>query len=73
MRIGSLLALTLVLGGCGFLDQATLGGSSYNPNKIYLRGVETVTVGTRETHRYACYSGPLMCTSRGVGFDCHCP
>ncbi|HEY3517085.1 MAG TPA: hypothetical protein VGL98_08555 [Gammaproteobacteria bacterium] len=73
MRSCSLLALTLLLGGCGFLDQLELGGSSYNPNKIYLSRTDSVSIGTRETHRYACVNGPLMCVSRGVDFDCHCP
>jgi len=69
----SLLALTLLLGGCGFLDQLQLGGPSYDPNKIYLSPTDKVSVGTRETHRYVCANGPLMCVSRGVGFDCYCP
>ena len=73
MRSRSLLALTLLLGGCGFLDQAQFGGPSYDPNKIYLRRTDIVSVGTREAHRYVCLNGPLMCVSRGIDFDCHCP
>lgn len=68
-----LLSVTLFLGACGFLDQAQLGGASYNSNNIYLNRTDVVTIGTRETHRYACVDGPLMCVSRGVGFDCRCP
>jgi hypothetical protein len=50
-----------------------LGGPSYDPNKIYLRRTDIVSVGTREAHRYVCLNGPLMCVSRGIDFDCHCP
>jgi len=73
VRSCSLLALTLLLGGCGFLDQFQLDGPSYNPNKIYLSPTDIVSVGTRETHRYACVNGPLMCVARGIDFDCQCP
>ena len=73
MRSCSLLALTLLLGGCGFLDQLQLGGPSYDPNKIYLSRTDSVSIGAREAHRYVCPNGPLMCVSHGVGFDCHCP
>ena len=73
VRSCSLLALALLLGGCGFLDRIQLGGPSYNPNKIYLSRTDSVSVGTRETHRYACFNGPLMCVSRGIDLDCRCP
>lgn len=72
MRGCSILALALLLGACGFLDQMQLGGPSYS-NKIYLSRSDVISVGVRETDRYACVNGPLMCTSRGIGFDCHCP
>jgi hypothetical protein len=73
VRICSLLALTLLLGACGFLDQIYIDGPSLNPNKIYLNRADIVTVGARETSRYACVDRPLECVSRGVGFDCRCP
>ena len=63
----------LLLGACGSLDRIYLDGPSWNPNKIYLNRADVVAVGARETHRYACPDRPLLCVSRGVGFDCHCP
>ncbi len=73
VRICSLLALTLLLGACGFLDRIYLDGPSSNPNKIYLNRADVVSVAARETNRYACRDRPLQCVSRGVGFDCRCP
>jgi hypothetical protein len=73
VRTCSLLALTLLLGACGFLDQLEFGGPSLNPNKVYLNRADVVTVGARETYRYACVDRALLCVSRGVGFECRCP
>ena len=73
MRTCSLVALTLLLGACGFLDQIQLGGPSFNPNKVYLNPADVVTVGAREAQRFACVDQPLLCVSRGVGFECRCP
>lgn len=73
MRICCLLALTLLLGACGFLDQIQRHGPSLSPNKIYLNRADVITVGAREANRYACVDPPLLCVSRGIGFDCRCP
>ena len=73
MRSCCLLALTLLLGACSFVDQIQLSSPGLSSNKIYLNRMDVVTVGTREAHRYACVNPPLLCTSRGVVFECHCP
>ena len=73
MRICVLLALALLLGACGFLDQIYLDGPSLNPNKIYLNRMDVVTVAARDTYRYACVDRPLLCVSHGIGLECRCP
>ena len=73
MRSVFLVALTLSLGGCGFLDQILASGSTSYSRKVYLNPMDVVTVGLHEDHDFACVDRPLLCVSRGVGFECRCP
>ena len=65
--------LAALLGACGFLDQVSLNGPGLNPNKVYLNRTDVISVSRRDTERYACRDGLLICVQRGIGFDCRCP
>lgn len=73
MRVFATLALGLI-SGCSFFDQIAINGSEQlDPNKVYLGSSRVTNLRASETGRYACVNGPMMCTQRGVGFDCSCP
>jgi hypothetical protein len=73
MRTVLTVALASLLGACSFLDQIELNASpQFDPSRIYLGTARVTSVSPRETHKYACVSGPLICEQRGIGFDCHC-
>jgi hypothetical protein len=67
------IVLALSLCACSILDSFEFGGSSLDPNKIYLTPTESVTVAPRNTHRYACIDAPLLCVQHGIAFECRCP
>jgi hypothetical protein len=67
------IVLAVALCGCSFLEQINFGGSSLDPNKVYLDQMSVVSVSPRETYRYACVGRPLLCVQHGVDFECRCP
>lgn len=67
------IALALSGSACSFLDQLDFGSSGLDPNKIYLGQTDVVAVSQRETYRYACVSGPMLCVQHGIKFECRCP
>jgi hypothetical protein len=71
MRLALVLSASL-LGGCSYLDGFQLG-PQLDPNKVYLEPLQKLSVSRRETYRYACVGGPMLCVQRGNGFDCGCP
>jgi hypothetical protein len=74
MRITLVVVLALASGACSFLDQLQLyGPPRLDPNKVYLNRADFVRVGPRETQRFACVNGPLICNQRGIEFECSCP
>ena len=73
MRSTIALALFLTLSACSVFEQANLGGSSLNPNRIYLDQTTVARVSPGETRRYACVNPPLLCVLHGMGFECRCP
>ena len=73
MRSLIAIVLVLVLGACSVLDQFQFGGSSLDPNKIYLDQATAVSLAPRDTHRYACAGIPMLCVQHGVEFECRCP
>jgi len=74
MRHVVVIVLATALSGCSFLDQLQLNGPQrLDPSKVYLNRADVVYVGPRETQRFACAGGPLVCSLRGVEFECSCP
>ena len=74
MRIAFVIALSFVTGACSLLDQLEINGPArLDPNRVYLNRADIVRVGPRETNRFACINGPLICNQRGVDFECSCP
>jgi len=73
--VRSTIVITLVfaLSACSLLDQLDFNGSGLDPNKIYLDQTNIVSVAARETHRYACIYGSLLCVQRGINLECRCP
>lgn len=72
MRLALVLSASL-LGGCSYLNGFQFGGNQLDPNKVYLEPTQRLSVSSRETYRYACVGGPMLCVQRGIGFDCGCP
>lgn len=73
MRNTLVIVLAFALGGCSLLEQIQFGGSSLDPNKIYLQPTTVVSVSPRETYRYGCVDRPLLCVQHGIEFECRCP
>ena len=73
MRSFIMLTLVVPLGACAVLDEINFGGSSLDPNKIYLNRADVVSVSARQTYRYACVAPPLLCVQHGLTFECRCP
>ena len=74
MRSLAIVAISASLGACSFFDELSLNAAPrLDPNKIYLGTAFVRSVSPRETHRYACLKGPVVCEQSGVGFDCRCP
>ena len=71
MRLVLVLAASLLC-GCSYLDGFQFG-PQLDPNKVYLSPTQKLSVSARETYRYACTNGPMLCVQRGIGFDCGCP
>jgi hypothetical protein len=67
------LALALSLGGCGYLDRMLAAGPSSGSNQVYLGRLDVIHVARRDTYRYACLNGPMLCEERGIDFTCRCP
>jgi hypothetical protein len=74
MRRTAVIALGLSLSACSVLDQLQFNGAPrLDPSKVYLNQVDVVRVRPRETERFACARGMLVCIQRGVEFECSCP
>jgi predicted Abi (CAAX) family protease len=73
--VRSTIALVLVfaLSACSVFEQGNFGGSSLNPNRIYLDQTTVARASQGETRRYACVTPPLICVQHGMGFECRCP
>jgi hypothetical protein len=71
MRLVLVLSASL-LGGCAYLDGFQFG-ARLDPNKVYLEPTQKLSVSSRDTYRYACVGGAMLCVQRGIGFDCGCP
>lgn len=71
MRLVLVLSASLLC-GCSYLGNFQLGGRQLDPNKVYLSPAQKLSVSARETYRYACTNGPMLCVQRGIGFDCGC-
>lgn len=68
------VVLALCSSACGFLEQLQINGPQrLDPSKVYLNRVDVVRVGPRETQRFACVDRMLVCTQRGIEFECACP
>jgi hypothetical protein len=73
VRVLSILAAFTLVSGCSLLDQISLNGPpKLDPNKVYLGSARVTNLSAQETGRYSCVGTPLICTQRGIGFDCHC-
>lgn len=72
MRLALVLSASL-LGGCSAFDNFQFGGAQLDPNKVYLSPTQKLSVSSRDTYRYACVGGAMLCVQRGIGFDCECP
>jgi len=72
MRTIWLLALSL--SGCSVLDRIDLpAGRSFDPNKVYLTGKDTVDIGIRDDKdRYECLTPPMVCDLWGSTWRCRC-
>jgi hypothetical protein len=73
MRTVLMIALASLLGACSFLDELDFSATQQlDPNRIYLGSARVYSVSARDARKYACVSGPLLCETRGIGFDCRC-
>jgi hypothetical protein len=73
VRSTAIVVITVALSACSVLDGFQFGGSSLDPNKVYLSPMTPLTVAPRDTYRYACVGQPLLCVQRGASFECRCP
>lgn len=73
MRLVLVVLCAALFSGCSALGQFQFGGPQLDPNKVYLSPTQKLSVASRETHRYACVGGAMLCVQRGIGFDCGCP
>jgi hypothetical protein len=71
MRLALVLS-ALLFSGCSAFDNFQLG-ARLDPNKVYLSPTQKLSVSSRDTYRYACVGGAMLCVQRGIGFDCECP
>lgn len=74
MRLVLVVLSTALLGsGCSALGGFQFGSPQLDPNKVYLSPTQKLQVASRDTYRYACVGGAMLCVQRGIGFDCGCP
>ena len=73
MRTIPLIALAMVFSACSTLDEISFASPRLDPNKIYLGSSRVDNLRPRDTQKYGCANGPLLCVQRGVGFECSCP
>ena len=75
MKALGVLCAAALSGGCGVMDGMSFGGSgTLDPTKVYLASMEEVRTSKREVDQFDCLGDmPLVCTTRSVGMDCHCP
>ncbi len=73
MRTIPLIALAMLFSACSMLDEINFGSPSLDPNKIYLGSSRVDNVNARDTQKYGCAKGAMLCVQRGLSFECSCP
>ena len=74
MRIAMAMVFCSLLSACSIFDQIVFNGPpKRDPTKVYLDKNQVLSVGPRETYKYACVGGPMLCEHGGVTFECRCP